>query len=111
MFQLLADVRLGDLHPVLHPLEDHAVVGDVVVVEDGLLPPGEGLVRDDADVPGVIDQGIPGDARGGLIGLAEAAVDDDQLAAALDGALPLLGLHGDVAVDDVAVGSLQTELL
>ena len=32
--QLLADVRLGDLHPVLHPLEDHAVVGDVVVVAD-----------------------------------------------------------------------------
>ena len=31
--QLLADVRLGDLHPVLHPLE-HYVVGDVGVVAD-----------------------------------------------------------------------------
>ena len=39
-----------------------------------------------------------------LVGLAEATVDDDELAAALDGALPLLGLDGDVAVDDVAVG-------
>ena len=59
---------------------------------------------------GIVDQRIASDAAGGLIGLAEAAVDDQQPAAPLHGALPFLGLDGDVAVDDVAVGALQAEL-
>ena len=60
---------------------------------------------------GVVDKGVSGDASGLLIGLAEAAVDDQKPAAAFSGTLPLLGLDGDMAVDDVAVGALQTELL
>ena len=35
--------------------------------------------------------------RQGLVGPAEAAVNDDELAAPLDGALPLFGLYWDVA--------------
>ena len=81
-----------------------------MVVVNGVPAAAEGLVGDDADVPGVVDQRVARDAAGGLVGLAEAAVDDDQPAAALDGALALLGLDGDVAVDDVAVGALQAEL-
>ena len=65
----------------------------------------------DADIPGIVDQRIASDAAGGLIGLAEPAVDDDEPAAALDGALALLGLDGDMAVDDMAMGTLQAKLL
>ena len=66
---------------------------------------------DDAQYPGVVDEGVAGDAGGGLVGFAEAAVDDDELAAALDGTLALLGFDGDVAVDDVAVGAFQAKFL
>ena len=68
-------------------------------------------MRHDPEAVGGIDQRIPGDAGGGLIRLAESAVDDDQLPAGLQGALPLLRLHGHVPVDDVAVVPLQAELL
>ena len=107
--QLAADVGLGDLHALLQPLEHHRVGVDVAVDPQGLLLAREGLVGDDAEAGGVEDQGVPGDAGGGLVGLAEAAVDDNELAAGLEGALPLLGLDGDVAVDDVAVGPGQAE--
>ena len=105
-----AHVGLSDLYPVLHVLEHQGIVGDIVVAVDGSLLALKGLVGHDADAAGVVDQGIARDAAGGLIGPAEAAVDDNKLAAALDGALTLLGLDGDMAVDDVAVGALQTEL-
>ena len=99
-----AYIGLADLDPVLHVLKDQGVVGDVVVTEDRGLLALEGLVGDDADAAGVVNQSIAGDAAGGLIGPAEAAVDDDELSATLDGAFALLGLDGDMAVDDMAVG-------
>ena len=46
-----------------------------------------------------------------MIGLAEAAVDDDGLAVSLHRAFPLLDLHGHMAVDDVASHGVQAELL
>ena len=104
-------IGLADLDPVFHVLKDQRVVGNVVVAEDGGLLALEGLVRDDADAAGVVDEGIARDTAGGLIGAAETAVDDDKLAAALDGAFALLGLDGDVAVDDMAVGAFQSKLL
>ena len=70
---------------------------------------GEGLVGHDSVVPGVVDQGVARDAGGGLVGPAEAAVNDNQLAAALDGAFALAHLHGNVTVDDVAVLALEAE--
>ena len=87
------------------------MIGDIVVIDQRVLPAGEGLVGDDTDIVGVVDQGIARDAAGGLIGLAEAAVDDDQLAAALDGALALFRLDGDVPIDDMAVRSGQAKFL
>ena len=104
-------VGLADTHPGLQLFEHHAVAGDVVVLVDGIPLAGEGLVGDDAVVPGIVDQGIAGDAGGGLVGPAEAAVDDQQLAAALDGAFALLGLYGDMTVDDMAVFAFQPEFL
>ena len=78
--ELPPDVRLGDFQAALHPLEHLGAVGNVLVLLDGLLPAAEGLVGDDTHDPGVVDEGVPGDAGGGLIGPAEAAVDDQQLA-------------------------------
>ena len=71
----------------------------------------ERLMGNNSEMPGREDQGIAGNARGGLVSFAEAAVNDDQLAAALDGALAFAGLHRNMAVDDVAVRSFQTEFL
>ena len=107
----LALVGARHLQPDLHPLEDVGIVVDVGVGPDRVLLAGEGLVGHDAQVAGAEGQGIARDAGGGLVGLAEAAVDDQQLAAALDGAFALLGLHRHMAVDDMAVGTFQAEFL
>ena len=82
-----ADVSLGDLDAGVHALKDPGAVGDVHVFLNGGFPAAEGLMGDDAQHPGVVDEGVAGDAGGGLVGFAEAAVDDDELAAALDGTL------------------------
>ena len=60
---------------------------------------------------GVGHQGVARDAGDGLVGLGHAAVDDDQLARHLDGALALADFHGDVAVDDDGLGVGDAELL
>ena len=86
LLQETAVICLGNLHAGIHPFKHHGVVGDIIVIEQSFLPANTGLMRDDADIVGVEDQGIAGDTGCGLIGLAEAAVDYDQLAVALDGA-------------------------
>jgi len=111
LLQETAVICFGNLHAGIHPFEHHGVIGDIIVIEQGFLTANKGLMRDDADIVGVEDQGIAGDTGGGLIGLAEAAVDYDQLTVALDGAFTLLGLDGNMTVDDVAVGAFQTEFL
>ena len=90
ILQLPAFVGFADLHPVLQLVEDKALVGNIVIFVDGVILAGEGLVGNHPEMPGIEDQGIAGDAGGGLVGLAEAAVDDDQLTAALDGAFIFL---------------------
>ena len=83
---------------------------DVVSATDGLFGGGEGLVLDERHAARVVHEGVAGNAGGRLVGLGEAAVDDDEAAAGLHGVLALEGLHGDVSVDDVAVGSLDAKL-
>ena len=100
LFQLAAHVGPGDAEAGLHALEDLRLGDDVGVIPHGVGVTGEGLVGHDADAAGVVNEGITADAGGGLVSLAEAAVDDDQLAAALEGAFALFGLDGDMAVDD-----------
>ena len=56
--QLPTHICLRDLHPGLHPFKDQGVVGNVMVVVNGVPAAAEGLVGDDADVPGVVDQCI-----------------------------------------------------
>ena len=46
-----------------------------------------------------------------LIGLGKSAVDDQQLAAALDRRLPFLALHRHMPVDDMGMLYVQPELL
>ena len=43
--KLFADVRFRDLYPGVHPLKNEGVVGDVVVIADGLQPALKGLVE------------------------------------------------------------------
>ena len=82
-----------------------------MVFPDGRITSDKGLVCHDPEGLRGADEGIAGNAGGRLIGLAEAAVDDDQLAAALDGAFTLAGFDRHMAVDDVAVRTLKTEFL
>ena len=63
--QLPSLVGLRDLDPGLHVLKDEGVIGDIVVIDQRVLPAGEGLVGDDTDIVGVVDQGIARDAAGG----------------------------------------------
>ena len=58
---------------------------------------------------GVVDEGVAAEASLTLIGLGDAAVDDEEEPIAPDGALTLPFLDGDVAVDDVGVGGVQAE--
>lgn len=76
LLELAAHVGLGDLHPVLHPLEDHRGGGDVLVAPDGVVPAAEGLMGHQAQAGGVVDQSVAGDAGGLLVGLAESPIDD-----------------------------------
>lgn len=71
----------------IHVLDHQAVAGglenggggqDVLVLLNGRLDAAEGFVGDQPQAVGGIDQGVAGDAGGGVIGLAEAAVDDDE---------------------------------
>ena len=48
------------------------------------------------------DKCVAGDARFGVVGAAETAIDDQQFAVGADGLLALGGLDGRMAVDDVA---------
>ena len=104
-------VGLGNLHAVVDLFDDVLITLDVLILVDCVVLAGKGLVGHDPEIAGGENQGIARDAGGGLVGLAEAAVDDDQLAAALDGALTLLGLHRHMAVDNMAVGAFQAEFL
>ena len=109
VFPALVSIRYPQPHRQL--FKDHAVAGDIVVVVNGVVLAGERLVGNHPVMPGVVDQGVAGDAGGGLVGFTETAVDDQQLAAALDGAFALADLHGNMAVDDVAVLPFQAEFL
>src|SRR5699024_3656424 len=82
---------------------------DVDVFGDGLFGADKGLVGPQGHVPAGIGQGVAGDAGLFVVGAAEPAVDDDQPAAALEGAFAVFLLHRHVPVDDVA-GPRQAEL-
>ena len=90
--QVAPDVRVADFLPIFLAFEDIGGRGDAVVFPDGRIAPDKGLVCHDPEGLRGADEGIAGNAGGRLIGLAEAAVDDDQLAAALDGAFTRLCL-------------------
>src|SRR5699024_2727403 len=116
--QLVGDDQLFqvvDLLPqglaLVHILHQNAAVllfqhafprDDVDVLGDGLFGADEGLVGPQGHIPAGIGQGVAGDAGLFVVGAAEPAVNDDQPAAALDGALAVFLLHRHVPVDDVA---------
>ena len=83
---------------------------DVGTATYGLFGGGEGLVLDERHAARVVDERIAGNACGGLVGLAEAPVNDDEAPAGFHGVLALERLYGDMSVDDVAVVALDTEL-
>src|SRR5699024_1456016 len=109
LFQVvdLLPQRLALVH-ILHQdaavlLFQHALPrDDVDVLGDGLFGADEGLVGPQGHIPAGIGQGVAGDAGLFVVGAAEPAVNDDQPAAALDGALAVFLLHRHVPVDDVA---------
>ena len=92
-------VGLMNPHPGFQNLKNPRFVVNVVIFVNGVPLTGEGLVGHQPVVPGIVNQGIAGNAGGALVSPAEAAVNDQKLAAALDGAFALLGFYGNVAVD------------
>lgn len=104
----LAKVRIGD--------EDPAVIAihgpDVRSVGFQLIRQGiEVHVLGQGDVVGVVDQGVARDPRLLLVGLGDAAVDDEEAAIGPHGGLSLFLDDRDVAVDDMALVGVQVELL
>ena len=87
--QDLALVHVLDQDAAVLLLQDVFAGDDIDVFGDGLFGADKGLVGPQGHVPAGIGQGVAGDAGGGLIGPAEAAVDDDDLAPGLHRALPL----------------------
>ncbi len=67
---------------------------DVDVAGERLGNGGKGLVRLEAASARARDERVAGDARFGVVGATETAVDDQQLAAGTDGLLALGGLTG-----------------
>ena len=109
--QIDAFVCLSNLPAFFQSLEDSIVIINVMVSFQSLFPNGKGLVGNHTKIPGAEQQGVTGNTRGLLISPAEAAVDDQQLTAALDGTFTLLCFHGNMTVNDVAVLPFQTEFL
>lgn len=107
---LPSGVRLSNLHAVLQVFKDRGGGSDVKIFPYCLLFAGKGVMGDNAVTVGVENESISRDAAGFLISLAEPAVDDHQLTAALDRTLALSNLDRDMAVDDMAVGAFQTKL-
>ena len=105
----MAGVGLADADAVFRAVERHRGGQDVLIVADGGFFAREGLVRGDMDAPRVIHERVACNARGRLVGAAEAAVDDDQPPARLDRAFAVLGLDRHMAVDNVAVFALKPE--
>ena len=106
--QDLALVGLLHEDAVVLRLEDVLLGEDVQILVHGLFGALEGLVGAQGHGATGIDQRVARDAGLFVVGAAETAVDDHEASAALDGALALLLLHGDMAVDDVA-GAGQTK--
>ena len=82
---------------------------DVGVAGERLLDALERLVGLQAHAARTRDERIARDARLGVVGLAEAAVDDEQATVCADGLLALLGLDRRVPVDDMAVPGHEPE--
>ena len=82
---------------------------DVDVLIHGLFRADERLMGTQGHGAAGVDQCIARNARLLMIGAAETAVDDHETSPALDGALTVFLLHGDMAVDDVA-GAGQAKL-
>ena len=60
LIQLTTLIGLTDLHAVFQCLENHGIIGDVMVVADSIFSAGEWLVGYDTQVSGVKYQSISG---------------------------------------------------
>lgn len=110
-FQFLALVGVGHAQPVLVHFHNLRRALDVRSLVDGVLGRGERLVLYQLEAPRVVDQRVARNARLLVVGLRESAVDHHQFSIGLDGILAAHHMHGDVAVDDVAVGSRHSKLV
>ena len=84
-FQLSAIIGISNLCLSLQSLKDLRVAVDVMIQGDGILLTIKGLMGHDTEVSGVVNQGVTCNTGSLLICLTEAAVDDHQLAAGLQG--------------------------
>ena len=87
--QLSPLVGVGHEHAVGRHFDNLHGGLDVGASQDGILGAGKGLVLHELEASAVIDERIAGNARLGVVGLGEAAVDDHEAASRLDGVLAL----------------------
>src|SRR5699024_7726867 len=108
----LFDALVGVAHqyPVGRAVNVLTAGGDVLVLADGLLGALERLVGAQRQAAAVVHQRVARNAGAAVVGPAEPAVNDDDLAAALDRAFALDRPHRHLAVDDVAALAGQAEL-
>lgn len=101
--QVTAFVSVGYQHAVVGHLYNLTGGLDVGASADGIVHIQEGLVLYQFKATAVVDQCVASDARGLVVGLREATIDDHQSAIGLDGILTLGSMNRHMAIDDVAV--------
>ena len=107
--QLAAGVGVGYEHTVGRHLHYLRGALDVGAAQYGVLSAGEGLMLHKLESAAVVHEGVAGYAGLLVVGLREASVYHHEAALGLDGVLAAGGVHGHVAVDDVAVGAGNAE--
>ena len=110
LLDLPARVGVRHSQPVEGPLHHHGLGMDIGFCTHGLLHGNEGIMGHQKQAIGIVYKGIARNSRHLLVGLGKAAVDDKELAVALDRSLALRYLDRHMAVDDVGIFRVEAEL-
>ena len=107
--EFLTLVGVGNEHAVRGHLNNLGGRFDIGLTDDGITGRGEWLMLNELETAGVVDKGVACDTGLAVVGFREAAVDDHQASAGLDGVFTLGSMNGHVTVDDMAVLALHLE--
>lgn len=109
LLDALAQVGVVDAVAVGVGFEDAGVGGNVYFVFDGFLGGDKRAEGDEDQGVGAVNEGVSGDARFVLVGFGKSAINDEQPSSRFDRAFAFVDFDGDVAVDNVGAGGVETE--